>query len=316
MRLLADLVRASARCSTDGARRGLLLAQLAVLARLNFRPKNSPPAEKISLPIVMQYAHFLEQLPATIDSLTTGSETAVHLPLKLDLLPAMLQYLLSTGQLSREHVAYQSLERLCLLALNKDDMMPTNHFAPLLEFAVAQHNMFGASCAHFMHGQGCANGATADDPASFLALHNSGQHSVNTIARNLPPADVGDVGHLHSLLNFFAAARAEALDAVFCPARGRVVVLAFLAFDGLMLGAGAMVDEAREHIVGFTRPIAHEEAEELLASLVDDTAMQRMLAANRHQNPSIFRHPHDPALLPGLGHPRPRHARGGSKRGC
>jgi hypothetical protein len=103
----------------------------AAHARAVDRARARAAAEKISLPIVMQYAHFLEQLPATIDSLTTsaGSETEVHLPLKLDLLPAMLQYLLSTGQLSREHVAYQSLERLCLLALNKDDMMPTNHLS-------------------------------------------------------------------------------------------------------------------------------------------------------------------------------------------
>ena len=77
------------------------------------------------------YAQFLEQLPATIDRLaaSAGGETEVHLPLKLDLLPAMLQYLLSTGQMS-----------------------PANRFAPLLEFATAQRNMFGAGCAHFMHG--------------------------------------------------------------------------------------------------------------------------------------------------------------------
>ena len=124
------------------------------------------------------YAQFLEQLPATIDRLaaSAGGETEVHLPLKLDLLPAMLQYLLSTGQMSTDHVAYQSLERLCLLALNKDRMTPANRFAPLLEFATAQRNMFGAGCAHFMHGQGLADGATAEDPASFFALHNSGQH--------------------------------------------------------------------------------------------------------------------------------------------
>jgi len=228
------------------------------------------------------YAQFLEQLPATIDRLaaSAGGETEVHLPLKLDLLPAMLQYLLSTGQMSTDHVAYQSLERLCLLALNKDRMTPANRFAPLLEFATAQRNMFGAGCAHFMHGQGLADGATAEDPASFFALHNSGQHHADTIAANMPPADVPDAGHLHSLLNFFAAARAEALDAVFCPARDRVVILAFLAFDGLMLGAGAMVDEARERVVGFKRPIEHEEAEKLLSGFVDDTAMQRVLATN------------------------------------
>jgi len=94
------------------------------------------------------YAQFLEQLPATIDRLaaSAGGETEVHLPLKLDLLPAMLQYLLSTGQMSTDHVAYQSLERLCLLALNKDRMTPANRFAPLLEFATAQRNMFGAGC--------------------------------------------------------------------------------------------------------------------------------------------------------------------------
>ena len=48
------------------------------------------------------YAQFLEQLPATIDRLAggAGGETEVHLLLKLDLLPAMLQYLLSTGQMS------------------------------------------------------------------------------------------------------------------------------------------------------------------------------------------------------------------------
>ena len=94
------------------------------------------------------YIHFLEQLPATIDRLVTnaGGETEqLHLPLKLDLLPAMLQFLLSTGQLSTDHVAYQSLERLALLALNKERTVPANRFAPLLEFAVAQKLMFGES---------------------------------------------------------------------------------------------------------------------------------------------------------------------------
>ena len=102
----------------------------------------------------------------------------------------MLQYLLSTGQMSTDHVAYQSLERLCLLALNNDRITPANRFAPLLEFATAQRNMFGAGCAHFMHGQGLADGATAEDPASFFALHNSWQHHADTIAANMPPADV------------------------------------------------------------------------------------------------------------------------------
>ena len=36
----------------------------------------------------------------------------VELPLKLDDVPALMQMLLSTGQLSREHVAYQSMRRL------------------------------------------------------------------------------------------------------------------------------------------------------------------------------------------------------------
>ena len=139
------------------------------------------------------YAQFLEQLPATIDRLaaSAGGETEVHLPLKLDLLPAMLQYLLSTGQMSTDHVAYQSLERLCLLALNKDRMTLANRFAPLLEFATAQRNMFGAGCAHFMHGQGLADGATTEDPASFFALHNSGQHHAphsSRIARSEDPS--------------------------------------------------------------------------------------------------------------------------------
>ena len=47
-----------------------------------------------------------------------------------------------------------------------------------------------------------------------------------------------------------------------------------------VLGAGAMVDEARERVVGFKRPIEHEEAEKLLSGFVDDTAMQRVLATN------------------------------------
>jgi hypothetical protein len=107
------------------------------------------------------YSHFLEQLPTTIDRLVTnaGGDMEIQLPLKLDLLPAMLQFLLSTGQISTDHVAYQSLERLTLLALNKERTVPAKRFAPLLEFATAQ------KLRKFLE---TANGRACKFPKEFL----------------------------------------------------------------------------------------------------------------------------------------------------
>ena len=59
------------------------------------------------------YTQRVEQLPQTAVSITAVDGNA-SLPLQLDVLPTVLQYLISSGSGIEEHVSYFSLERLCL----------------------------------------------------------------------------------------------------------------------------------------------------------------------------------------------------------
>ena len=96
---------------------------------------------------------------------------------------------------------------------------------------------------------GAMDGRTAaclhdcNNPAIFLALHNSGHHHPNVINRHVPASDVYGGAQLHALLSFFEHARVMATDVTFAPAEGLLITFCDAGVDGLMLGAGAMVDE-------------------------------------------------------------------------
>ena len=232
----------------------------------------------------------MASLRSTIETLAAGNaQRHLELPLRLDLAPMALQCCMSLNAVGPEHVAVQSVERLCLEALGllrpllKED---PNRYDHLHEFAATLHGLFGESCTQLLFGRGGAAAPTtagssgaSDDGTSnlavFFARRNSGHPHPRTVRRALPAGDVYGGTQLHSLLNFFAAARARAGAVTFCPAAGRVVILADVAFDGMLLGAGTMVCERLMRLTGFEELIDAQGAQQLLN--MDDAALQEWL---------------------------------------
>ena len=224
-----------------------------------------------------------------IDEMARGNpDRLLDVPLQLDLAPAAFQCLMSLGAIGPAHIAVQSIERLCVQALGvegKIRALDPHRYDNLLDYAVTQQSLFGSACTHLMHGQGraaslaSAGGAAqqhdASNPAVFLARCNSGQHHPRTVIRAMPAADVYGGAQLTGLLNFFDAALARADAVIYRPAEGRVVILADCAFDGMMLGAGAMVCEHLMRLTGFEKPIDVDGAQHLLD--MDDAALQAWL---------------------------------------
>ena len=77
------------------------------------------------------YTERVEKLLPTASSLS-AIEGVVSLPLQLDVLPTALQYLISSGSGIEDHVAYLSLERLCLQALGQARLMPSARYTNLM----------------------------------------------------------------------------------------------------------------------------------------------------------------------------------------
>ena len=90
------------------------------------------------------YTQHVEQLLPTASALTSTDGT-VTLPLQLDVLPTVLQYLISSSSGIQEHVAYLSLERLCLESLGLGKLMPHARYDNLREFEMYQRAMLGES---------------------------------------------------------------------------------------------------------------------------------------------------------------------------
>ena len=210
-------------------------------------------------------------------------DAMITLPMPLDLAPMALQAAMSLGIIGPEHVAVQSIERLCVQALGLEREVLAAHperYENLLAFARAQQAMFGRAATHLMHGQGGASnlasvGAMApettptDNPAVFVARRNSGQHHPRTILNKLPAPDIYGGPQLTDLLNFYVAACGAGRAVTFVPEEGCVVILVDAASDGMLLGAGASVCERSLTIAGFEAPVSVDEAQRLL-ELGDD----------------------------------------------
>jgi hypothetical protein len=102
--------------------------------------------------------------------------------LELDDLPAMLQFAITSGVLSKDHVMYQNMRRFLLRAFglkhHHGPYTDEGEFNTLRQFGVMQLMLHGASATKFAVGRGLegmvANGVYAD-PYEFVTLHNSGQ---------------------------------------------------------------------------------------------------------------------------------------------
>ena len=135
--------------TSEEPKKPAICARRVITSRLqNMQTSRTPATEAAA-----EHAHRVQQLQSVADSLEQRNGAAT-MPLQLDLLPALLQYLLSSGTKIEEHVAYQSLERLCLGAVGQQHLMPAERYANLQSFERAQQVMFGRACTHFMHGQG------------------------------------------------------------------------------------------------------------------------------------------------------------------
>ena len=123
-----------------------------------------------------------------------------ELSLRLDLLPSMLRYAISSHTGIEQHVQYQSLERMLLQAFGLEKIMPPERYQNLVEFEATLRSQFGDSIIRMLHGQGwaadptasgnmdpLANAAAVDlsNPVAFIAKHNSGLHSSDTVQRSL-----------------------------------------------------------------------------------------------------------------------------------
>ena len=106
------------------------------------RALTMPSAE--SAAAAAEHSQCVEQLLRTATAVH-GIDGRVTLPLRLDLLPTVLQYLVSSRSGIEEHVAYLSLERLCLEALGLQQLMPRGRYDNLIEFETYQRAMLGES---------------------------------------------------------------------------------------------------------------------------------------------------------------------------
>ena len=265
---------------------------------------------------VAEHRRVVDSLPAVAAALPLADgETA--LPLRLDLLPSMIQYALSSRTGIEQHVQYLSLERLLLEAFGLEQLMPPERYANLVEFEATLRAQFGEAVVRMLHGQGWAgdstasgtmdaqaNAAAADlsNPVVFLSKRNSGIHSADTIQRALPAADLKGGPQLHSLLNFFEAALARGQAVTFSPpgAPNSHVILCDVGMDGLMLGAGAMVDEHALKVVGLRRSVGWKEARRVLE--MDDALLAQWFAGNPALQTAV-RPPLSNLLPPASTHP-------------
>ena len=155
------------------------------------------------------------------------------LPLKLALLPAMIQVLLDRHALTPDHVAYQSMERLCLGALGLERMFPHERWANLLSFEETLRHHGGSAALHLMHGQGhardaaavgggAATGARQLSCAEYFARHNFGFHHPWAVSRSLSTSVTSDGLQVHEILNCIEAFEALSRRASWCPAEDLV----------------------------------------------------------------------------------------------
>eukprot|EP00966_Prymnesium_polylepis_P079368 1839215-Prymnesium_polylepis.1 len=198
-------------------------------------------------------------MEAAARSFDAVESPSVELPLRLDPVPAMLQFALDSHAVERSHVMYQSMNRWLLGAFGLADSQPDGTFDNLLEYGVAHHALFGASCCHLAHGPG-NTGGTCSTPADFFARHNSGQFSQYSVHDALP-ASTKPGPQLNYLLNLFESVQSDAGAVTYSPCNGCRNTLVNLGLDGMSLGKGSMADEQRLQAAGFEEPVDVEEAQ-------------------------------------------------------
>ena len=195
-----------------------------------------------------------------------SAEPFVCLPLKLDPVVAMMQFFLDTGQLSRHHLAYQSMDRLLRGAAGM--LAPgANEHHELRSFCETMKAVGGTAALHLLHGQGAADdphtvGAGAErskaptTPAEHFARHNFGAFSVSAVLRHMPPhpaADNDATVVLPDVLNLFAACKKVGRAVSWAPAgdvQKRNISLT-LTLDGMKLRVGTDFEQAVGDVWGF-----------------------------------------------------------------
>ena len=199
-----------------------------------------------------------------------GSPT-VAMPLHLDPVPALMQLLLSTGQLSRDHVAYQSMKRLLFGAVGMLGALDEHDSENLRSFCESLKAVGGAAALHLLHGQGAADdlhavgrgaasAAAPSTPAEYLAKHNFGAFSTRTVVRGAPPHPVPEPDAtvvLTDVLNLFAAAKKLSGRVSWGPAghTKKMNIPLVLTLDGMLLRVGTDFEPETGGIYGFGSPV-------------------------------------------------------------
>ena len=195
----------------------------------------------------------------------------VQLPLKLDPVPALTQLMLDSGALTRDHVWYQSSEKLLFGALGVTTT--TEQHPTLLRFC----QKLSTRDRHLFQGQGAAldpqaiggDGAASNpptNPAEYFDKTNFGAFSERTIDRHNPahPREPGVV--LPDVLNLFDAAKRHS-RAVWRPRHGanKLNIALVLTLDGMALRIGADLHDAAGDVWGFASRVGLADARAYLA---------------------------------------------------
>jgi len=190
---------------------------------------------------------------------TDGQPTApvaIELRYKLDDLPAAMQFLLDSGDLTTDHVAYQSMHRLCFGALGL--LKPDDRHDTLLEFNKTLQANFGRGPAHLMHGAGfTGTGGGEMTRAEYLHSHNFGFFSPRTVRCHFPAPPKRPGLQLSDTLNLFAAAALRGQAVTWEPVladgtpAGVTLYMLDIGHDGMLLKQGTTVDESTLEVCGF-----------------------------------------------------------------
>ena len=130
-----------------------------------------------------EYRRVADGLATTVAQVPSANGE-MELPLVLDLLPALLQYLISMRTGIEEHWHYQSLERLCLQAVGLLRLMPPERYENLVEFETFVKAQFGDAVVHLLHGQGWS----ADEIASGSMDAHANAAAVDLSNPGSPPS--------------------------------------------------------------------------------------------------------------------------------
>lgn len=279
---------------------GLLLATILVVVGTlrhcsSGASSSSAPATRAAL--------LREEIPSVAANLVeqAGCTGEVSLDLELDTAPVLLQFMLSSGIISHNHVLPLSVLKVGAEALGLEQQLVTSdknvNMEPLKVLGRALRSEGGARSVCLMRGQGLAadnftigEGLPGDSrvraglsPESYMSKRNFGFFSDSQIKRsNCPPSKEGI--QCHELLNVLEAGARIQSSCRYHPSLGKVSLAGCAKLDGLMTAKGCAVFEyagVRE-VWGFKSALTPQEAQQVwdMHERGDDVGFNQFLASH------------------------------------